>query len=112
MGKESCVFANRFVISAEFMVLSEYLNSSGFADYGLNREDLILLAKELFHTWLTFRATVTTLKNTSSEQDNICYFVDDSFVIVNEDSIFEYVKSCPNLLDYKLAARFALHTFN
>lgn len=54
MGKENCVFANRMVIASEFIVLSEYLSGSGFKDYGLNKTDIVCLAKELFHSWLTF----------------------------------------------------------
>lgn len=105
MGKENCVFANKVVISAEFIVLHEYLNASGFIDC-LNKAEILTLAKELYHTWLTFQSIVKTLRN-SGESQKICYFVDDSFTEVNYDSVYAYVQSCPGLYDYKLAAKYA-----
>lgn len=37
------------VIAAEFIVVSEYLNGSGFAEFGLSKLEIVQLAKELFH---------------------------------------------------------------
>ncbi|KAI6184693.1 Nuclear receptor domain-containing protein [Aphelenchoides bicaudatus] len=105
MGKDNVVFANKIVISTEFIVLSEYL--AGFAELGLSKTEIVQLAKELFHTWLTFRAVTSTLKNTTSNQNDICYFVDDSFVKVEKQALYDYVKSCPGLYDYELSARYA-----
>ncbi len=94
------------VVASEFTVLSEYLTESGFPNYGLNKIEIAHLAKELFHTWLTFCSTTTTLRNSSAKDNNVCYFVDDSFITVERQAIYDFVKTCPGLLDYKLAARY------
>lgn len=104
MGNENCMFANKIVIATEFTVLTEYLVQVGFADYGLTQNDILVLTKRLFHQWLAFRTSISTLRN-SRKSENVCYFVDDSYVRVDEGSVYTYVKSCPDLLDYKLAAK-------
>jgi hypothetical protein len=50
---------------------------------------------------------INTLRN-SGHKLNLSYFVDESFVKADEESVKAFVKTQPGLYDYDLAARFVI----
>lgn len=50
---------------------------------------------------------MNTLRN-SGHKLNLSYFVDESFVKADEETVRAFVKTQPGILDYDLAARFVM----
>ncbi|KAI6195961.1 Nuclear receptor domain-containing protein [Aphelenchoides besseyi] len=104
MGKENPQLANIVTVKSEFPVLIQYLVGSGFEDCDLNQQEIFNLGKELFYTWISYTSIIATMKN-SGHKLNFSYFIDESFVKATDNEVQHFVHTCPNLLDYNMAAR-------
>ncbi|KAI6238647.1 hypothetical protein M3Y99_00669000 [Aphelenchoides fujianensis] len=111
MGCENRRLANMVTVAAEFPVLLDFLVASGIEDCGLERRQTMLLAKELFYTWISYQSIMATMKN-SGHKLNLSYFIDESFVKASDEVVQDFVQTCPGLLDYNLAARATLTCCN
>ncbi|KAI6184694.1 Zinc finger, C4 type [Aphelenchoides bicaudatus] len=107
MGKDNPVFANMITVMSEFPVVVDYLRTSGFTSYGLDSMEITELSKATFYPWICFNSVINTLRN-NGHKLKLSYFVDESFVKADEETIRAFVRTQPGLLDYDCAAKITL----
>lgn len=113
-----------YAVHAEFAVLMEHLQSSGFLEFGMSNSDVVSshkastpiflsfqfdLASKLFYSWLCFNTVSNTARN-GGHATKFLYFVDESYLPVNEEAIELFHRSSTEIRDPYVPSRSEVST--
>ncbi|KAI1715196.1 zinc finger, c4 type (two domains) domain-containing protein [Ditylenchus destructor] len=107
---KDCITA-RYAIRAETRVVKEFINCSGlFAGSKIRNVCSDTLAQNFFFSWILVESLLNTTKNVGF-RTNQFYFVDESYLQVNEDRLAQYYSTDPNMKNNANVARHATEYF-
>ncbi|KAI6170091.1 Nuclear receptor domain-containing protein [Aphelenchoides besseyi] len=87
-------------VQAEFIVMTSCLRQCGLRQMGVDGLELSKLGACLFYQWVCFNCIAGTLRN-GGHNLNEAFFVDESHIPVNFDSVKSYVETFKDLVDPK-----------
>ncbi|KAI1712517.1 zinc finger, c4 type (two domains) domain-containing protein [Ditylenchus destructor] len=107
---KDCVTA-KYAIRAETRVVKEFINSSGlFAGSKIRNVCSDALVQNFFFSWVLVESLLNTTKNVGF-RTNQFYFIDESYLQVNEDRLAQYYLTDPNMINNANVARHATEYF-
>jgi len=85
-------------VQAEFIVMTSSLRQCGIRQMGIDELEMTKLGACLFYQWLSFNCITATLRN-GGHNINEAFFVDESHLSVELDSVRTYVESFKEIVD-------------
>jgi hypothetical protein len=92
-------------LRAEFRVVSEYLHACGLIKQGISASCLQALAKDCLYTWMIYEGALNTVRNAGHQIKRV-FFIDESYLPVNEDKVLEFYKTDQRVGDAETVARY------
>ncbi|KAH7697403.1 hypothetical protein AAVH_35513 [Aphelenchoides avenae] len=91
-------------VVAERDVLRQYLRDSGLLEGSIPGICLDKLVANVFNTWVIYENILFTVRNCGHLTDTV-YFLNESYLPVNEESTAEFYRGNPSILNVAVAAR-------
>ncbi|KAH7716993.1 hypothetical protein AAVH_15578 [Aphelenchoides avenae] len=91
-------------VVAERDVLRQYFRDSGLLEVNLPQICLDKLVANVFNTWVIYENFLFTVRNCGHLTDTV-YFLNESYLPVNEESTAEFYRGNPSITNVAVAAR-------